>query len=72
MKSLDKPIQILIRLRSEGQHPVTLLAVCLNSVTETVVKVAADHSMPILFAAALNQVIASNLTDSLPVFEQFS
>ncbi len=58
MVDLDQIIKELITRNTQGQQPITLLAVCPNSeaVLEAAVKAAARNQSIMLFAATLNQV----------------
>jgi D-tagatose-1,6-bisphosphate aldolase subunit GatZ/KbaZ len=58
VKNVDDIIKILISRRENGELPITLLAVCPNSmaVLEAAVKAAAKNRSLMLFAATLNQV----------------
>jgi D-tagatose-1,6-bisphosphate aldolase subunit GatZ/KbaZ len=58
MLDLDQIIKELITRHTQGQQPITLLAVCPNSeaVVEAAVKAAARNQSVMLFAATLNQV----------------
>ena len=57
VESVKQIVQRIIALRAEGKR-ITLLAVCPNSdaVLDAAIRVAAENSAPMLFAATLNQV----------------
>jgi D-tagatose-1,6-bisphosphate aldolase subunit GatZ/KbaZ len=58
MLDIDHIIKALIARQASGKKPITLLAVCPNSIAvlEAAVRAAARNQTPMLFAATLNQV----------------